>query len=184
MHEYSWAKASETNARVVFAQLAGHVVSMAASTHNHDLPRASDLVAAAAEVMKARGEQWTEMRASVFEALCELNAPSSAYAVAERVSRKLGRRVAANSVYRILDLFVAQTIALRIESCNAYVPNAHPGFFHDCIFLICDDCGSVAHLDEDSVGQSVRAIASGRGFAPVRPLIEVHGRCETCLNDQ
>ena len=122
------------------------------------------------------------MRAAVFAALCELHPPSSAYDVAEQVGQKLGRRVAANSIYRILDLFVAHNIALRIESCNAYVANAHPGCMHDCIFLICDACGSVVHLDEDSVGQSVRAIASGQGFAPTRPLIEVHGRCGICLN--
>lgn len=155
---------------------------MTVSEHHHALPQGGDLSSAAAEVMKAHGEQWTEMRAAVFGALCELKTPSSAYDVAELVSQKLGRRVAANSVYRILDLFVAQNIALRIESCNAYVPNAHPGCMHDCIFLICDACGSVEHLDEDSVGQSVRSIASGQGFAPMRPLIEVHGRCGTCLN--
>ena len=154
---------------------------MAVTEHHHEHSAGSQLAAAAAEVMKGHGEQWTDMRAAVFDALCELSKPSSAYDVADLVSRKLDRRVAANSIYRILDLFVAQNIALRIESCNAYIPNAHPGCVHDCIFLICDGCGSVVHLDKDSVGQSVRNYAMAEGFAPLRPLIEVHGRCKACL---
>lgn len=166
---------------VVLSRFARHIGTMTVSEHHHELPQGGDLSSAAAEVMKAHGEQWTEMRAAVFGALCELKKPASAYTVAELVSKKLGRRVAANSMYRILDLFVSQNIALRIESCNAFVPNTHPGCVHDCIFLICDACGSVAHLDEDSVGLSVRTIAAAQGFAPARPLIEVHGRCISCL---
>ena len=64
--------------------------------------------------------------------------PASAYDIAEAVSKARGKRVAANSVYRILDLFVGTNLARRVESANAYVANAHPGCLHDCIFLICD----------------------------------------------
>ena len=88
--------------------------------------------------MAERGEQWTEMRASVFEALAAFDKPASAYDIAEAVSKARGKRVAANSVYRILDLFVGTNLARRVESANAYVANAHPGCLHDCIFLICD----------------------------------------------
>jgi Fur family zinc uptake transcriptional regulator len=38
-----------------------------------------------------------------------------------------GKRVAANSVYRILDLFVRTNLANRVESANAYLANTHPG---------------------------------------------------------
>jgi hypothetical protein len=65
-------------------------------------------------------------------------------------ARRAGKRVAANSVYRILDLFVRTNLANRVESANAYLANTHPGCRHDCIFLICDDCGQATHLDDDS----------------------------------
>ena len=87
------------------------------------------------------GEQWTTMRASVFEALSGFTKPASAYDIADSVSKSQGRRVAANSVYRILDLFVGANVAMRVESKNAYIANAHPDCQHDCIFLVCDDCG-------------------------------------------
>ena len=64
------------------------------------------------------------MRASVFEALASFDRPASAYDIAEAVSKTQGRRVAANSVYRILDLFVGANLARRVESANAYVANA------------------------------------------------------------
>ena len=93
------------------------------------------------------------MRASVFDALAGFDKPASAYDIAEAVSKREGRRVAANSVYRILDLFVGANLARRVESANAYIANAHPDCLHDCIFLVCDTCGQTTHLDDDRITQ-------------------------------
>jgi Fur family zinc uptake transcriptional regulator len=99
--------------------------------HDHHLHDGESLRDAAARRMKERGEQWTEMRSAVFEALAGFDKPASAYDIAEAVSSSRGKRVAANSVYRILDLFVGTNLARRVESANAYVANAHPGCLHD-----------------------------------------------------
>lgn len=120
------------------------------------------------------------MRADMFEALAGFDRPASAYDIADRLSGLRGRRVAANSAYRILDLFVATNLAHRIESANAYVVNPHPGCRHDCIFLVCGGCGTVLHLDDDAVAAGVRSVADGAGFAAERPVIEVRGRCVAC----
>lgn len=120
------------------------------------------------------------MRESVYRALAAADRPVSAYDIAEAVSRMEDRRVAANSVYRILDLFVAANLASRVESANAYVANAHPECQHDCIFLVCDGCGQITHLDDDRVTRGVREAASASGFRPERPVIEVRGRCAAC----
>ena len=149
--------------------------------HDHQLHEGDSLRAAARDRLTQQGEQWTDMRAAVFEALAGFdNKPASAYDVAEAVSKTQGRRVAANSVYRILDLFVGSNLARRVESANAYVANAHPGCLHDCIFLICDNCGQATHLDNDKLSGGVREAAEGAGFAEVRPVIEVRGRCGDC----
>ena len=120
------------------------------------------------------------MRAAVFEALASFDRPASAYDIAEAVSKAQDRRVAANSVYRILDLFVAKNLAQRVETANAYVVNAHPACHHDCIFLVCEQCGQTTHIDDDALTERVRASARGAGFTPVRPVIEVRGTCEDC----
>jgi len=151
-----------------------------AHAHTHTEPQGADLTVAAQTTLEKAGEQWTAMRASVFAALAGFDKPASAYDIAEAVSKSEGRRVAANSVYRILDLFVGANLARRVESANAYVANAHPDCLHDCIFLVCDSCGQTTHLDNDLITRGVRNAAEAAGFAPVRPVIEVRGRCADC----
>ena len=148
--------------------------------HVHHSHEGESLAVAAKAAMEGSGEQWTEMRAAVFQALASFDKPASAYDIAERVSADRGRRVAANSVYRILDLFVGANLARRVESANAYVANDHPGCLHDCIFLICDSCGQMTHIDNDMLSGGVREAAKKAGFAPERPVIEVRGRCGDC----
>lgn len=151
-----------------------------AQAHHHHEPQGVDLTRAAQTTLEKSGEQWTTMRESVFSALAGFDRPASAYDIAEAVSRSEGRRVAANSVYRILDLFVGANLARRVESANAYVANAHPDCMHDCIFLVCDACGQTTHLDDDRVTRGVRSAAEAAGFSPERPVIEVRGRCAAC----
>jgi len=153
---------------------------MGKHAHDHILHNGDDLIDAARNAMARAGEQWTAMRASVFDALAAFEKPASAYDIAEAVSKLQGRRIAANSVYRILDLFVAANVATRVESANAYLANRHPDCEHDCIFLVCDDCGNTTHIDDDSVTQGVRNAARRAGFKPVRPVIEVRGTCADC----
>lgn len=135
---------------------------------------------AARTALEKSGEQWTDMRSSIFAALASFDKPASAYDIAEAVSKAQGRRVAANSVYRILDLFVGANVARRVESANAYIANAHPDCLHDCIFLVCDTCGQTTHIDDDSVSGNIRSAAQRAGFSPIRPVIEVRGTCADC----
>jgi Fur family zinc uptake transcriptional regulator len=151
--------------------------------HDHQLHKGAALREAARERLTKEGEQWTEMRAAVFDSLASFAKPASAYDVAEAVSKAQGRRVAANSVYRILDLFVHANLARRVESANAYVANAHPECLHDCIFLICDQCGQTVHIDDDSLSGGVRQAAKSAGFTAPRPVIEVRGTCSDCEDD-
>lgn len=148
--------------------------------HHHHEPDGVALAAAARATLERSGEQWTVMRARIFDALAGFDKPASAYDIAEAVSKAEGRRVAANSVYRILDLFVGANLASRVESANAYIANAHPDCLHDCIFLVCDNCGQTTHLDDDRITRGVRSAAQAAGFSPERPVIEVRGKCADC----
>jgi Fur family zinc uptake transcriptional regulator len=148
--------------------------------HTHHEHSGEQLIEEAEAVLTHAGEQWTAMRADVFEVLAAQERPASAYDIAEAVGKRRGKRVAANSVYRILDLFVRTNLANRVESANAYLANTHPGCRHDCIFLICDDCGQATHLDDDRLTGALRDAGREAGFADVRPVIELRGICEDC----
>jgi Fur family zinc uptake transcriptional regulator len=148
--------------------------------HHHHEHAGKSLAAAARSTLEHNDEQWTPMRAAIFEALANEDKPASAYDIADTVSKARGKRVAPNSVYRILDLFVQNNLAMRVESANAYIANAHPGCLHDCIFLVCKQCGEATHVDDDSVTGNVRKVAAHEGFAAERPVIEVLGTCAKC----
>lgn len=150
-----------------------------ASHHHHELSGAP-LRKAAREALEQQGEQWTPMREAIFAALAAQARPTSAYDIADAVSTARGKRVAPNSVYRILDLFVSSNLATRVESANAYLINAHPGCVHDCIFLVCTGCGKAVHVDDDRLTAAVRSRAGDEGFLADRPVIEVQGRCAEC----
>ena len=150
------------------------------SGHYHHEHSGRGLVSAARQALTDAGEQWTDMRADVFDALVAQEKPASAYDIADSVSRQREKRVAANSVYRILDLFVRTNLARRVESANAYVANSHPGCQHDCIFLICDSCGKAVHLDDDRLTGALVSAAHGAGFAQIRPVVELRGHCAEC----
>ncbi|UVO54598.1 Fur family transcriptional regulator [Sphingomonas sp. SUN039] len=150
------------------------------AAHAHTLHHGAPLDVAAKAALEASGEQWTDMRARVFDALAGFDRPASAYDIAEAMSKSEGRRIAANSIYRILDLFVAANVARRVESANAFLVNEHPDCIHDCIFLICDNCGHTTHIDDDAVTGAVRAAAGATGFGVSRPVIEVRGVCKAC----
>jgi Fur family zinc uptake transcriptional regulator len=148
--------------------------------HHHEHHEGESLAEAAQRAFERAGEQWTPMRAQIFAALSGSSKPASAYDLAEAVSKVTGRRVAANSVYRILDVFVAANLARRVESANAYIANTHPDCEHDCIFLVCDSCGEASHVDDDGLTGAVRQAAEKAGFTRLRPVIEVRGSCASC----
>ncbi|MGY6550663.1 MAG: Fur family transcriptional regulator [Erythrobacter sp.] len=157
---------------------------MATTVHPHPHPHqelsGTSLIEAAARALVQAGEQWTAMREAVFAELARHERPVSAYDIADHLSAARGKRVAPNSVYRILDVFVTNNLAMRVESANAYLANTHPGCAHDCIFLVCDECGEAAHVDDEAVSRSVRAIAAARDFKAERPVLEIRGLCKTC----
>lgn len=151
-----------------------------AHSHSHAEHKGEDLIEAARDALVNSGEQWTSMREAVFTELASHERPASAYDIADNLSRSRGKRVAPNSIYRILDLFVTNNLALRVESANAYLANTHPGCEHDCIFLVCDECGEANHIDDEDVSRTVRALAASRGFKAERPVLEIRGLCKAC----
>ena len=148
--------------------------------HDHRVHSGAALIEAARAALSDAGERWTELRAAVFEQLARSDKPVSAYDIAEALGLERGKRVPAGSVYRILDLFVANNLALRVESANAFLANSHPGCAHDCIFMVCDGCGETDHVDDDRVAGSLRELAHARDFKATRPVIEIRGRCSSC----
>lgn len=148
--------------------------------HNHIQYEGRSLAAVAEATLLRAGEQWTPLRAKVFSTVQTAQKPATAYDIADAISKAEDRRIAPNSIYRILDLFVAANLVRKLESTNTYVVNAHPTCEHDCIFLICEACGDVSHVDMDDVTGTLRKAAAKGGFVPKRAVLELQGVCDAC----
>ncbi|MCY3554908.1 MAG: transcriptional repressor [Gemmatimonadetes bacterium] len=137
-----------------------------------------------AEVLcRERGARLTEQRKSVLRLLCVAEKPLSAYDLLERM-RGVVRKPAPPTVYRALNFLLEQGLVHKLETLNAYVGCAHPDHPHASQFLICDDCGEVAEVEDPSVAKSLRAAGKEIGFRTRRPVVELLGTCAQCSSEK
>lgn len=159
----------------------------AAPGHDHRAC-AGDLIRRAEEVCAARGARLTEIRRNVLGALAADHAPAGAYEVIERLAANGGKPLAPVTVYRALDFLLAQGLAHRIESRNAYVAcsreHGHADGVEPVVILICEHCGSVGEAAAGVFAEALETLASASGFRPRAPVIEISGECGHCRGKQ
>ena len=128
-----------------------------------------------------RGERLTPIRSLVLSALYTDHRPLSAYELIERLALADGQKRAAVSVYRALDFLIAQGLAHRIESRNAFIacPLDH-GPDDLVVFMICRQCGGVDETHAPEIAQALDLIARRQAFDPQTPMLEVTGLCAHC----
>ena len=143
----------------------------------------AERVALAMSLCSTRGVQLTELRRQILELLWESGRPTGAYELIEALKDRGSRPVGPPTVYRALEFLMAQGLASKIESRNAYVPCVHPERGHDCLFLICSNCGASAELEDPRLDRLISENAALIGFRPKRRVIEVEGVCATCIAD-
>lgn len=150
-----------------------------AADHDHD-----QCVAGAVARMEAccthKGLRLTPLRRNVMRALAASHTPLGAYDIVERLAAE-GEATPPMSVYRVLDFLVAEGLAHRIESRNAFLACAHP---HDAdevvVFLICERCGLTREVASHAVGRDLAWAARAAGFTPRQRVLEVAGACARC----
>ena len=130
-----------------------------------------------------RGARLTEQRKAALQLLCLGEKPLSAYDLLERM-RDVVRNPAPPTVYRALNFLLEQGLVHKLESLNAYVGCAHPDHPHASQFLICDDCGEVAEVEDPSVANSLKAAGNEIGFRTRRPIVELLGTCAQCISER
>lgn len=101
----------------------------------------------------------------------------SAYALAGLLSAKRRRRIAPNSIYRVLNDLIAHDCVRRVEYCNGFI--ASPAGVGSMV-AICNRCDRIFWLDDSTVNAQLRHVAESKGFKVARLVIEVIGSCETC----
>jgi Fur family transcriptional regulator, zinc uptake regulator len=138
-----------------------------------------EALATADSVCAAEGVSLTPLRRRVLELVWGAHAPVRAYDLLESL-RAERRGAAPPTVYRALDFLLSVGLIHRIESLNAFVGCADPVRRHRGQFLICEQCGAVAELDDDEIANSLAARANALGFKARRQTIEIAGSCPAC----
>jgi Fur family zinc uptake transcriptional regulator len=146
--------------------------------HDHDHCRA-DALGDAEALCAQRGARLTTTRRRVLEIIWESHAPIGAYDILDALKRE-GRSAQPPTVYRALDFLLAQGLAHRITSLNAYIGCTAPGRSHGAQMLICERCGTVAELDDVRIGDTVTSAARALGFRIAHQALEVVGVCRDC----
>ena len=106
----------------------------------------------------------------------------SAYTILDEL-REHGFR-APLQVYRALEKLQEFGLVHRLESLNAFVACQHPtceGENRDTVlFTICEKCGSVQELMNESLGKAVKGLADKIDFSLKESVIELRGVCSAC----
>jgi Fur family zinc uptake transcriptional regulator len=147
--------------------------------HNHAVC-AADALATAEALAAARGVRLTPLRRQVLSLICQSHKPTGAYQVLAELSRERAENAAPPTVYRALDFLVANGLAHKIDSLNAFVACFGAAKPHRSIFLICSVCGEAQEVSDPAAVESLTAAAVAAGFSPSRMVVELHGTCSRC----
>jgi len=126
------------------------------------------------------GTRLTPIRRMVFGLLAEQGRPVGAYDLMAILGRRTGKSIAPPTVYRAIEFLVRQGLVARVNSRNAFILCAHPDHEHDCIFFICDTCGTAREVEDSRFEKLLRADAATFGFRPSRRIMEIEGKCRDC----
>jgi Fur family zinc uptake transcriptional regulator len=135
----------------------------------------------ASELCKTRGERLTPIRKRVLAALYSTHKPLSAYEVIDAVAADMDKKLAPVTIYRTMDFLIAQGLAHRLESRNAFI--ACPAYHAPddvVVFMICESCGGVDEVSSDRLGQALQDLTRQHGFKPQLRIIELAGTCAHC----
>ena len=130
-----------------------------------------------------RGKRLTDQRKTVLRLLCVSEKPLSAYELLDRM-RDVMKNPTPPVVYRALDFLLEEGLVHKLESLHAYIGCTHPDHPHASQFLICDDCGEVAEVEDPSIAKSLKAAGQSVGFSTKRPIVELLGTCAQCKSKQ
>lgn len=144
--------------------------------HKHCI---EDAIREAERVCTERSERFTPLRRTVLELLWSSHRPVKAYDLLAQLARTHDRP-APPTVYRALDFLQEAGLVHKLESLNSYIGCGEPGRQHQGQFLICEDCGVVAELDDAALTSRIDSNARKIGFKVNDETIEISGLCRQC----
>ncbi len=161
----------------------GVVAPFRTEAHDHGQCVEGALVAAE-DLCRSRGVALTRLRRRVLELIWGRHGPAGAYDILDHLRRER-RSAAPTSVYRALDFLLEAGLIHRIATLNAYIGCGDPlgtgDVAHGGQFLICEQCGAVAELEDAAIARRIGDSATRLGFVVRRQTVEIAGLCPACV---
>lgn len=129
----------------------------------------------------ANGLDLTPARAAVLGRLWDGSAPVKAYALLDVLRGQGVGAAMPPTVYRALDYLMANGLAHKVHGLNAFMPCTHPGQHTTCLVLVCQTCGTAREACPSTWDKILPEHANKDGFKMESAIIEVFGRCGTCV---
>ena len=115
----------------------------------------------------------------ILETLRAASRPMTAYELIDAL--RLAEPCAPPTVYRGLNRLIADGLAHRLETLNAFIACNHAHSFDNVpMFEICDICGGAAEFVDGELEKYLFRHTSGHGFMASRTAIEIRGTCDQC----
>ena len=132
-------------------------------------------------LLSARLAEFTPLRRDVLRLLYERGKATGAYDLVFAYQQRIGRRVAANTIYRTLNFLEQHRLVAHLPSQRRYVATVLPHEHEATIFFVCSACGTTAERQETGVERAVHRAANAIGFQAAKRAIEVDGLCARCV---
>ncbi len=125
--------------------------------------------------------RFTKLRRDVLECLSSASHPLKAYDIIEQLRTK-GERLTPATVYRTLDFLMAQGLAHRINTLNAYIPCTcdHPD--NALLLHVCLGCQNVEEIEDAELYNALRSRFREMGMQLENNSIEMCGLCKECTD--
>ena len=133
--------------------------------------------------LRAKGRRVTRQRRLIWDALsADPERHMSADDVVTAVRAELPR-VNPSTVYRTLDLLVAEGLLRRTDlgSERAFYEVAHEHPHHH---VVCESCGAVAHFHDELLAGARERIAAATGYTLGEGEITLFGLCPRCAKSR
>ncbi len=150
------------------------------------MSRIDRILASAEQHCRDQGVRWTPQRRQVLTLLLAQSGPQSAYQLLDQFKAQYQENAQPPTIYRALEFLVQQGLAHRLSSTNQYLACDHITCHHGhqgTVFLLCDDCGAVQEtpMAGAAISELQQSINSLGFVTQQNPLLEVHGRCASCI---
>ncbi len=148
------------------------------SCNNHNLC-INEAIKKAEDLCYNRKIKFTELRKNILKLIWESHIPLKAYDILEKlkVEEKSAKPI---TVYRILDVFLENSIIHKLESQNTFLGCSHPGEEHNCYFLICNKCRKVEEGCDSELLKNIYSNLSKNNFLAEHITLEIQGVCSNC----